>query len=370
MPSIRAFAVGVVVPCTVALAACDSRPSAVEPEEAPPAVFANGGAAVFAKGGAAACPTPADVVVTDEASLFAALAAASPGDVIGLDGMIELTTDRALVATDDLTLTCATPGSGLFGTGGLATVILVGSPPTTLIEVRGDRVAVEGLSLDGRQVVTAYIAEADDPSFSYNSVRVRGGGVGSWFNRTRRPSATRNSYDASDPGGAFSAIQIQQGTFQALVERNTVVGSGTTGIRIRSGVGHRVRHNTVDGAWRHSMLVIPWTGTEISSNRLQGAADFGLVVGGQFPGSFLATGNLVRSNRITGAGQAGVFVQRACGNTFLGNDLNGNAGDVGLVFDATTGANTYRGNPGVVVDHGDFDCDGDGVPDPNRVSGG
>lgn len=43
-------------------------------------------AATFAKGGNAACPTAADVIVSNEGQLNAALAAAIPGTVIGVDG--------------------------------------------------------------------------------------------------------------------------------------------------------------------------------------------------------------------------------------------------------------------------------------------
>ncbi len=79
----------------------------------------------FAIGGAAACPTEADVVVTDEASLLAALSAASPGDVIGIDGLIAITLD-ILIDTEELTLTCATSGSGLVAQPGVDNLVQVG----------------------------------------------------------------------------------------------------------------------------------------------------------------------------------------------------------------------------------------------------
>lgn len=53
----------------------------------------------------------------------------------------------------------------------------------------------------------------------------------------------------------------------------------------------------------------------------------------------------------------------------VGNNLQGNAGEMVLVFDIATGANTYVGNNNVVVDNGAFDCDGDGVNDPNVMAG-
>jgi hypothetical protein len=42
---------------------------------------------------------------------------------------------------------------------------------------------------------------------------------------------------------------------------------------------------------------------------------------------------------------------------------------LGLVFDATSGANTYAGDRTVVVDNGAFDCNGDGVNDLNIITG-
>jgi hypothetical protein len=46
-----------------------------------------------------------------------------------------------------------------------------------------------------------------------------------------------------------------------------------------------------------------------------------------------------------------------------------NADDLGAIFLETTGANTLVGNKNVVVDNGDFDCDGDGISDPNVITG-
>src|SRR2546425_5277098 len=69
----------------------------------------------FATASAQACPANPTVIVTDEAGLRAALAAAHPGDVIAVSGTIELTTGYT-ITTDGVTLTCATPGSGLVAT--------------------------------------------------------------------------------------------------------------------------------------------------------------------------------------------------------------------------------------------------------------
>jgi len=79
--------------------------------------------------------------------------------------------------------------------------------------------------------------------------------------------------------------------------------------------------------------------------------------------------NTLRSNVVTSAGTGGVFAKLACGNAFVGNSLQGNAGNIGLLFDATTGANTLVGNGTIVIDNGAFDCNGDGVNDPNIITG-
>src|SRR2546427_10885147 len=68
---------------------------------------------LFSTVAATACPTPANVTVTNEADLRAALSAATPGEVIGLDGFFSVTAD-VIIGTPDVTLTCATPGSGIF----------------------------------------------------------------------------------------------------------------------------------------------------------------------------------------------------------------------------------------------------------------
>src|SRR3989442_13047814 len=71
----------------------------------------------FAAAAPAACPTAATVTVSDEAGLRAAIAAATPGTVIAIRGMIGMTQDDT-IRTASVTVTCATPGSGLFAVAG------------------------------------------------------------------------------------------------------------------------------------------------------------------------------------------------------------------------------------------------------------
>src|SRR5882762_2462989 len=63
------------------------------------------------------CPANPPITVSDDASLRAAIVAAQPGDVIALRG----TTDAigvGTIASENGTLTCASPGSGHVATGG------------------------------------------------------------------------------------------------------------------------------------------------------------------------------------------------------------------------------------------------------------
>src|SRR3989442_99721 len=94
----------------------------------------------FAVAAPSACPSHADFVVSDEASLLSAVASAHPNDTIALSGMIEMTFADVFVETDDLTFTCATPGSGL--EAGPSTGL------SWLFVVLSKRVTVERLTLD------------------------------------------------------------------------------------------------------------------------------------------------------------------------------------------------------------------------------
>src|SRR5882762_1779994 len=108
--------------------------------------------ASFATASARACPANPSVIVTDEAGLRAALAAAHPGDVIAVSGTIELTTGDT-IATDGVTLTCATPGSGL-----VATDISV----LDVVTVTARGVTVDGLVLDGGRAGDSPLLALDD----------------------------------------------------------------------------------------------------------------------------------------------------------------------------------------------------------------
>jgi Right handed beta helix region len=176
--------------------------------------------------------------------------------------------------------------------------------------------------------------------------------------------------------GSSTGIHLQEGTDGDSVVGNTIVTTVPSfvpqfgGIRVRDGTNAVVTDNIVRGPWANSLALTDMTGTDVERNTLQGAVRFGIgAASEQAAGPISITANMFRANRVTGAGMAGILARLACGNTFVGNNLQGNAGNLGLVFDATSGANTYAGDRTVVVDNGAFDCNGDGVNDPNVISG-
>jgi len=354
------------VPLFLALAAACQDQSAVP----------TAGRPLFAAAAPAACPTPATVTVSDEAGLRAALAAATPGTVIGIQGMIGLTQDDT-VRTASITVTCATPGSGLFA--------VPGGSATDMLTVDARKVSVDHLVLDASQAIDGpYLSEndgvtafAESTRFTNNTVACPPDGVCVFIAGGIGAVVSDNTFQANGP---FTGIQLQTngalGEVRidgARVERNTLVATApSTGprqgaIRPFDALNVVIADNTATGPWRAGLSTTRLANSHVSGNTIQGARLFGIQTSPQ--AVLPALNNVFSNNRISGAGSAGVFAQLACGNVFVGNNLQGNAGIPGLVFDATTGANTYAGDRTVVVDNGAFDCDGDGVNDPNIISG-
>jgi hypothetical protein len=184
---------------------------------------------------------------------------------------------------------------------------------------------------------------------------------------------SRNQFKTA---GSSAGFLLQESTDGDSVVGNTLVTTKPSfvpefgGIRIRDGANAVVRDNIVTGPWANSLALTDVANADVENNTLQGAIRFGIGIStDESVGPISMTGSLFRANRVTDAGMAGIFAQLACNNSFVGNNLQGNAGDFGLVFDKTTGANTFTGNANLVVDNGTFDCDGDGVNDPNIISG-
>ena len=331
------------------------------------------------------CAASPTFIATDEATLGAALAAAVSGDVIGLDGMIELRNSRLRVDTDGVTVTCATPGSGVFfhpdnrPDNGFNNVIVIAARDVTIshlvVDATETRRAVRAFSNNAGTVF------ADRARFSDNTVTC---GPGSCLTYTGVPDAviTDNHFASA---GSLGGLHIQgagprvggvsprpiDGT---RVERNVVETAAFDptatpwlgGIRVRDGQNVIVDHNTVLGPWGNSLSIDDLSDSRIKSNSLEGAEVYGVALGINRVTDLGASENEVSNNLVSDAGTSGAFATKGtCSNVFRGNNLNHNP--IGLHFDVATGANTYIGNKNVVVDDGDFDCDGDGVSDPNVI---
>ena len=440
-----------------------------EPSSAP----ALPGTPAFGLRAEAQCPAAPDFVVRSEAELVAALAAAAPGAVIAVDGTFEATGIE--ITTADLTLTCATPGSGLRAPFGfmllvfaprvtveqltldasaaqaylahhdppngrfaedirlLGNTIICGPAPFCVVyggfpggpvargalvadnhftasgsesalqfhEVEGARVerntflgvdgAVQGIRVSNqpggmRDIVISHNTLAGswvDPFVLLNSggVQILGNTVTCGSDECLFGSGpglqgtvvADNSFTAA---GSGSGIHLQLGTDGSRIERNTIAATAPSAvqpfgaIRVRDGANVVVAHNTVRGPWANSLALADLASSSIEHNDLAGAAAFGILArSGVSFRPISMTDDVFRNNQISGAGSAGIFLTSACRNQLFGNNLQGNADDIGAVFDVPTGANIMVGNKNVVIDNGSFDCDGDGIADPNTIGG-
>ena len=338
----------------------------------------------FATGAASpTCAANPTVTVSDDTTLRAALKAAHPGDVIAVSGTIEVTADDT-IATDNITLTCASPGSGLVARG-LEVVDMV------TVTARG--VAVDGLVLDGSRAFDApwfafndgETAFAQDVRFTNNTVTCTLFGACAFVVGGTGAVVSDNQFQATD---AFTGVHLQANgpdpnvVFPiridgARIERNTIVAL-TPSVGVRFGAIRPfdadnivIADNVISGPWRNGISPTRLSHSQIQRNQISGAVVDGIRTssfGGVLRG---AAQNLFASNQVSGAGRAGIFADRACSNQFASNDLRGNAGDLGLFLTDTTGANVVAGvNNAVVIDNGAFDCDGDGRLDPNIITGG
>jgi parallel beta-helix repeat protein len=357
--------------CAAMLAGCNDNPAAPLTAPEAPAAFAVAG------GGANRCVGPADHVVTDEAGLLSALAAVQPGEVVAIDGSVPVGR-LAEIKVADVTLTCASSGSGIYRATGAELSFLLG--------VSAPRVTITGLSLDASgafrgplYALNAGVPEANgtEVTFTHNDV-ICGWGECAFFVGAAGSRIAHNTFTSH---GSWSGVHLQAygsaagffGIDGTRIEHNIVTqvaGPGLAafgGIRPRDGAGVVIANNTVVGPWANSVSAVTITGSELRGNRLEGASAFGLALNRS--NGWRSDGNTVRNNRITGAGAAGIFARQACGNVFLGNNLNGNANGLAAIFAPETGDNTLAGSSQEIVDDGSFDCDGDGTVEPNRLSG-
>jgi hypothetical protein len=314
---------------------------------------------------ASVCASNASWVVADEPSLHAAVAAAQPGDVIAISGMIALHATVA-IETPHVTLTCASPGSGLS--------FASGEEATELISVFADNVAIRRLYLDARLPefgMAIYSGFTDGQRTEFNTIMC-GDACGEWH-ATTNAVVSDNVATAAVHGN--TGLHFQAGIDGTRIERNTItalVNSSAAvfgAIRPRDGFNVVVSDNVIRGPWFNSISSVNLNNSSISQNLLEGARRYGLSFNVQ--GSLavvFSRDNLATANRVRDAGVAGYFLRNACYNVFRGSVSLGST-PLAFVLDASTGANVVSGTAGTSVDGGAYDCDGDGVNDPNKVSG-
>src|SRR5881628_154313 len=325
-----------------------------------------------------ACPASPTFTVSDEASLRAALAAANPGAVIAIRGMVGIAAD-VFVETPNVTLTCASAGAGLFALSPSLDALI-------LVDLGGSGAVVDGLVLDASAVSVngfgAYFAgDAFGPGlpvpnvrFTHNTVTCGPGGC-TLLAGTSGAVISNNTFTSA---GSFTGVHVQLGVENldsVRIEGNTIVATAPStdfrfgGIRLIGARHAVIRDNIVTGPWANSLSLATLSTSIITHNQLNGAAIYGI---GLTRNPFLTTfvlSSTFSSNVVTGAASGGIFARKACGNVFVGNNLQGNGSNIGLIFPDTSGANTVVGNPTLVVDNGAYDCNGDGVNDPNIITG-
>lgn len=325
---------------------------------------------------AAACAASPTAVVTTEAELRAAVAAAQPGDVIAISGMIPLEASVVL-STPGITVTCAEPGAGLS---------LVFRFLGILLEVEAADVTISGLALDAEY---GYAAVAGFNIFNqdFSNIRVVGNHIGCgyttcvFFVGTRGTQITDNHFegDSTNTGIQFQApYRTAEGipinpVDGAVIARNVMetersYASGVYGaIRVRDGSNVTITQNQVGAGWTNGIALTNVYDSRVDQNRVDGAHYYGITTVDIVARPIMLSGVSFTGNQVANSGRSAVWIGRACHNVFTGNNVQHNAR--GAIFLASTGANVWRGNPGEVQDRGSFDCDHDGVVDPNVISG-
>ena len=334
------------------------------------------------------CPTPADVVVTDNAGLDAALLAATSGDVIGIDGVI-VRTAGFLIKVAGVTLTCATAGSGLSAGVGFVHSYLFRVDAT---DVTIDRLTLDATNTSVGAVLTRGGSAANGIRFT-NNIVYAGPFFGVQFRSTEDAVIADNYIENASSTGMATGLYLWQ-AFGGAVDRSVVTGNvvvtlvptGTgrrvfhAGIRVRDGKEVVVSDNHVEGPWRTAFGFQNLSDSEFERNEAEGSQNFGFALTMFRPDNRRMVDNVFRDNSATEIGSAastppfghppaGFRVHKACNNTFIGNDLEDNFNDVGAIFTVDSGANTMvvDDDDVVVFDDGNLDCDGDGVSDPNII---
>lgn len=347
------------------LAACADQPTT-------PTARAGGPSLAAAK----ACAATPTAVVSTEAELRAAVAAAQPGDVIAVSGTIILPTQVTLT-TPGITLTCAEQGAGLQVVEGSRGVLL---------EVAARDITISGLHLDAEYAFGAIVA-FNVFNEDYSGIRVTGNEVGCgytvcvFFVGTQGTHITDNHFegDSTNTGIQFQApyrtsagIPINP-VDDVVIARNVIETEDSYpssiygAIRVRDGSNVTIEHNQIGAGWTSGIVLTNVFDSRVDQNRVDGTLRYGIGVAEIVSLRVSLRDVSFTGNQVSNSGTAAMSIARACHNTFTGNNVQDNT--LGAVFLPSTGANVWRGNPGTVQDAGSIDCDGDGTVDPNQISG-
>lgn len=183
----------------------------------------------------------------------------------------------------------------------------------------------------------------------------------------RQGSDVRIEGNLFTSGGSATGVHTQGGLDRVQISQNRIVAwapstNPTFGaIRLLTGSGHTVEGNEVRGPWANGLAITDVRSSSFVRNTVSGP----LILGGAFVEFHDSD---FRNNLISNPGGSGLVMNRACRNVLVGNNLQ-LTGVAGLVLEPETGANIYVGSRSAVVDNGSFDCDGDGLVDPNVLTG-
>lgn len=363
----RAFALAVFL---TALVACADVPTGPRSDHTP------GTSLRSAASPASACASSSATVVGDEATLRAALAAAQPGDVVAITGTISISSALEVEVPEGVTLTCAETGAGIVGNESQYALLYVNAPNVTIagLVIRGAETSWPLFVFNGG-------ARSDVSGFRLEGSTVECGWFGCLFLvNTPGSVIVDNTIEATHETGTGIHMQGAPGsagfrTDGARIERNVVTAHVRSGappfgaIRPRDGSGIVVRDNVVRGPWSNGIATTEVENSTFDRNKIEGVTRFGIFFALIAHRPITVRGSLFRANDISSAGGAAVFAQRACNNVFVGNRLTPKDGHPTIAFAATTGANAVLGPVAGIQDNGNQDCDGDGITDPNTMSG-
>ena len=330
---------------------------------------------------AATCTPEADFVVRNAGQLLAAYQSAAPGDVIAIAGMVPVPNLPPL-QVPHVTVTCASPGSGL-------KVNSAAPPPHYVMNIAAPHIVVRGLIVDGRGATggalqgynggpqgTAELVIEDNLFYCGPGTCIFLPGVsGSVIRRNTLQAGSSNS-GIHVQGAGVADPRLPIGTDHTRIEDNVITTTNPSSaplfgaIRVRDGHGVYVARNMVRGPWLNAIAAAELGNSRFEHNDLADAVNFGVFAATSVQAFPSITGTSFIANKFGPTGQAAFRIASACGNVFVGNALTRGDAPGAIMFEDNTGDNAFVGSGGNNgIDNGVVDCDGDGRAERNRISG-